>query len=648
MNVNIKLVFVVIIFFSLVGCQSNGKQSTSSVLPNNSTCSIGSKQCCGKVRGSFLGGWFDYYERGLSYADCLMWPEAYADLSIAISKRGYDKRRVYTLGMHFVTNYFPHREIGVVLYNQGKYQEAHKHLKISLKQFPSTKAENYLNKTRIKLQQVIVNEKSSPNIALISKEKWSNQKGRTLELIITDDSFIDKIWIDGNLFIWQDVTIIDKSPVSIQRAKPSIKINKVISTHKAKIVVEAQDIFGNKTTKIIKNRIDVLQPEISISNVDENEFGEIIVEGIISDLHSGIEWINVGEGRIKLSGKNSFEFSFVAESDVFNISTQDIAGNTLSISRPVKLAQALSIDLQSTDSINTQENSWILSGWIESSDNITSYSINDQKFTTNGTRLHISYEQNLDEGINNVKLTVNDASGNSISQTTQITRTVPHHLNNNERLLMALFPFSCDQNTGVSCENSLDVYQRMDEEVRARKRFQLVERATLSDQLDSLKICELMVTDKCAWQAAQLIKTQSMFVGEMIIRKSPSGSSEEVYARIIDADNGSVLISFDAYRENLSKDTEHEETINKQLYVKLHERFPLLSTESLSVDGNEITADFDSEFKFWKNMPMKIFNDEKACAQGIVVKNNSVNNGKTKVELNNNCKAKGKKRLVTL
>jgi hypothetical protein len=221
-------------------------------------------------------------------------------------------------------------------------------------------------------------------------------------------------------------------------------------------------------------------------------------------------------------------------------------------------------------------------------------------------------------------------------------------MKNNERLIMALFPFSCDQNTGMNCKNSVRDYQAMDEQVRERKRFHLVERATLSDQLDSLKICELMVTDKCAWQAAQLIKTQSMFVGEMILRKSPSGTSEEVYARIIDADNGSVLISFDAYLENNSEDQKNEESINKQLYVKLHERFPLLSTESVSIDGNEITADFSSEFKFWKNMPMKIFNDDKACAQGVVVKNSSAQKGKTKVELNNTCKAKGKKRLVTL
>jgi len=641
----IKLVLSTIIFLSLVSCQSNGNKNTSVSTPS---CTKGSVQCCGKTRGTFLGDWFDYYERGLSYADCLMWPEAYKDLATAISKRGQDKRRVYTLGMHFLTNYFPHREIGIVLYNQGKYKKAQEHLKISLEQFPSTKAEHYLNKTRIKLKTIIDIEKSAPNIALNSKATWSNQKGRTLELTITDDTFVDKIWIDGNLFIWQDVTLIDKTPVSIQRAKSSITINKTITSNKPEITIEAQDIFGHKTTKIIENRVDVLQPKISISSIEENEFGEIIVEGIISDHQSGIKWINVGEGDVQASGKNDVEFSFVAQSDFFNISVLDIAGNDLNISRAVTFTKPLAIDLQSADVINTQESTWILSGWIESSNNIIYYSINDEKITTNSTRLHISHEHSLEEGHNNVKLTVQDASGKIVSKTIQITRTVPHHLNKNERLLMALFPFSCDQNTGLSCDSSLKIYQEMDEEVRARKRFQLVERATLSDQLDSLKICELMVTDKCAWQAAQLIKTQSMFVGEMIIRKSAAGSSEEVYARIIDADNGSVLISFDAYLETNNKNQVSEESINTQLYVKLHERFPLLSTESLSVDGNEIIADFNSGFEFWKNMPMKIFNDDEACAQGNVVKQSAVQKGKIIVELNNRCKAKGNKRLVTL
>ncbi len=45
---------------------------------------------------------------------------------------------------------------------------------------------------------------------------------------------------------------------------------------------------------------------------------------------------------------------------------------------------------------------------------------------------------------------------------------------------------------------------------------------------------------------------------------------------------------------------------------------------------------------------MKLFSDEKAYAQGLVVEQSSGSSGKAKIELNDRYKAKGKKRLVTL
>ncbi len=677
----VKLTFASITFFLLVSCQSNGINSTpSNSAANTPSCTKGSVQCCGKTRGTFLGDWFDYYERGLSYADCLMWQSAYNDLSTAVSKRSKDKRRVYTLGMHFITNYFPNRELGVVLYNQGKYAQAKKHLELSLVQFPSTKAEVYLNKTRIELQEVKDKEQTAPTFLLHSQTsdsqvQWSNKKGRALSLTVKDDTFINRIWINGEELIWQDVTQVGKTPVSIKRAKPEVHINTVLTTNKTEILIEAQDIFGNKSSKRMANPIDIIQPEIMITRIEENDFGEIEIEGVISDHQSGIKWFDIGEGKINTSAKNastensgktiinnSLDFSFIAQGSSFEIRAQDNAGNELFLNRAVEFTQPLTIELQSSDVINTQENTWILSAWLESTHNINSYTINNQRVIGRGKRLHISHEIDLVEGMNTITLQVKDESGEMASKTVQVNRTIPHHLANSERLTLALFPFSCDQNTGAECENISQNHQLMDEQVRARKRFQLVERATLSDQLDSLKICELMVTDKCAWQAAQLVKTQSMFVGEMIVRKSPSSKSEEVYARIIDADNGSVLISFDAYLEgnNIegksieSKNGERkgEESINKQLYVKLHERFPLLSTQTLEIDGDEINANFDSQFQFWKNMPVKLFSDDKVCAQGLVVNQSSiqdsVQSSTIQIELNERCKGNGRKRLVTL
>ncbi|ETX02160.1 MAG: hypothetical protein ETSY1_04525 [Candidatus Entotheonella factor] len=62
------------------------------------------------------GQWWQYYERALSYAEGEYWDDAIADLKQAVGTRlgQKDQRRANTYGLHFVENYFPHRELGVI------------------------------------------------------------------------------------------------------------------------------------------------------------------------------------------------------------------------------------------------------------------------------------------------------------------------------------------------------------------------------------------------------------------------------------------------------------------------------------------------------------------------------------------------------
>ncbi len=97
----------------LPACQNTPKKnqySASGITKNN--------KACGVTRGSFLGSWFDYYERGLSFADCGLWQASEQDLKKALSKRSRDQRRAYSLGMHLISDYFPHRELGIALFHQ--------------------------------------------------------------------------------------------------------------------------------------------------------------------------------------------------------------------------------------------------------------------------------------------------------------------------------------------------------------------------------------------------------------------------------------------------------------------------------------------------------------------------------------------------
>ncbi len=101
----------------------------------------------GKIGGAFRHKWWNYYERGLSYADGEFYKEAQADLREAVRQRDKDQRMARTYGMHFI-DYFPHRELGIVYYQLGNSGLAKEELDLSLRQFPSAKARFYLDRVR--------------------------------------------------------------------------------------------------------------------------------------------------------------------------------------------------------------------------------------------------------------------------------------------------------------------------------------------------------------------------------------------------------------------------------------------------------------------------------------------------------------------
>ncbi len=95
---------------------------------------------------AFSGGkWYNYYNDGLKAMKNQQWARAIVNFKQAIKVKPNDTKRIKTYGMHFI-EYFPHREIGVCLYNLGQPAEAKRQLAISLKQEYSTRAQEYLNK----------------------------------------------------------------------------------------------------------------------------------------------------------------------------------------------------------------------------------------------------------------------------------------------------------------------------------------------------------------------------------------------------------------------------------------------------------------------------------------------------------------------
>ena len=131
----------------------------------------------GKTRGAFFRHrWWNYYERGLSFAEGEFYREAIADLTDAISQREIDQRMARTYGLHFI-DYFPHRELGVIYYQMGNLDGARSELEISLSQFPSAKARFYLDRVRKGLIQSKAEVVMPPKLTLDfgTDEVWTRE-----------------------------------------------------------------------------------------------------------------------------------------------------------------------------------------------------------------------------------------------------------------------------------------------------------------------------------------------------------------------------------------------------------------------------------------------------------------------------------------
>ena len=131
-----RLIIIPILFvFSVLALHGCVSPSTSPVR------SAGTDVLSANGKGStfFRHRWWNYYQRGISYADNRQWPQAIADFSAAIDQRDGDQRMARTYGMHFI-DYFPSRELGILFFEIGQYEDAREVLERSIASSPSAKA----------------------------------------------------------------------------------------------------------------------------------------------------------------------------------------------------------------------------------------------------------------------------------------------------------------------------------------------------------------------------------------------------------------------------------------------------------------------------------------------------------------------------
>ena len=594
----------------------------------------------GVTKGLFRERWWNFYERGCSFASGKFWDEAVADFKEALRQRDRDGYRARTYGMHFV-DYFPHRELGITYYYTGQYPEAIDELSTSLSQVETAKAKYFLNKARKEVLQQTRSDVLPPLIVNLSP--GDGHVTNLLEIALTglaeDDTFISSIAINDVLLF-------------IELAKKKIPFSqKVLLKPRENLIhIEAKDLAGKVTTQEIKVLVDREGPLVVINEPSEAEVvksNKVTVRGFLWD-ESGIASFVLKEKSLALNGRKESSFSqevvltegrnslpFEARDSAGNLTrgelhlvcNQKASASEMSLPSLIKLAFLHNVftdyggyhllaravtDNQAPPSIRLKEltdsqtvyyDTIFIEGSTAGQSEIREISINNVPLRIRpGRHLFFNYLAQLQEGINRFNLKVTDAYGNTTAKTIAVTRKTPRVKKIGSRLAVAVLPF--EQRDGRSTLGSL-VYDGLVDAFVNQARFNIVGRERdFEVALRELKLSQTDLVDKRkALTLGRIVSAEGIISGT--VTETPH--SIEVYARFIDTETSTILAAKDVFEQDKSLPTLH--FILKGLALKFEQSFPLLEGRVVKSEGKKVYIDKGSDSKLKKEMKVIVFRE---------------------------------------
>ena len=235
----------------------------------------------GVTGGSFRGRWWNYYERGRSYADGGYWAEAAADFRAALAQRDVDQRWARTYGLHFVNDYFPNRELGIAEFHLGNTNTAIERLETSFDQARSARAAWYLDEARETDVSLRDGDKTPPVLRVSVLGDGGSVAALETQLHITasDDTFVRKLFVNG------EPLPLDVSVSAIKRTK-SVRLEPGDN----EFTIEAEDMAGQRTAERVNVVGDHDGPAVRFD-------GPIAVPGMVTGVamdDAGVAEVRVG------------------------------------------------------------------------------------------------------------------------------------------------------------------------------------------------------------------------------------------------------------------------------------------------------------------------------------------------------------------
>ena len=563
----------------------------------------------GKVQGSFRGRWWNYYERGLSYADGRFFEEAAQDFRTAIQKREKDQRMARTYGMHFV-DYFAHRELGIVCFQMGDLEEAEKELGLSLSQFPSAKASFYLNRVRKGLIEETGRDIAPPRLRLdIEKDEvWTREDPVLISGTAEDQNFVSAVTIQG-------------APLYLEGSKRQVSFKEDLSIDQGPHTIEvvAQNLTGKTSRRHVLIHVDREGPLIILEDVyaDPNGPGGLVtIKGSAYD-EAGITHLTLNGAQIPIKGRREVSFSkelpthlsdvdLVAVDRLGNRTSAHIELNAPSTRRtPLMVAcreiagsRLLMADLFGPKDTRPPEisiNGWTdsqsvylkkiyLDGHVVDENSLERVTLNDKPILIRkGKRIFFNHIVKLKEGQNSLTIEAVDEAGNRACKKILVTRIVPKPLQLAERLSLAVFPFV---QQGTVLEAGRSFQDNLIGALVEQSRFRVVERDRLDLILEEQKLSRTKLADKkTALRLGRLVAAQTILNGTML----ETSTGIEIVCHVIDTETSEILAVEDVYDE--IKEHQALRTLAQGMAIKVHRRFPLVSGTVIQQEGDTIFTD---------------------------------------------------------
>lgn len=270
----------------------------------------------------YRGKWWNYYVRGRWFAEGGFYDEAAQDFRKAISLRSQDQRSARSYGMHF-WEYFAHRELGVIYYHQGKYEDAKKELEMSRSTADSARAKYYLNKSNEAMIKMTKMDIKPPEIRITSHTNGQvvNTPAAHIRGVATDDAYVNGMSIQGRRLF-------------IELAERNLSFDETVSLQRGEnvISIEATDLSDKSARQDMKLMLDLRPPVLYLDDIriqKRDGRNSAIVTGTITDDH-GVQRLSINDTEIPITPGKEVKFQHeivLTDGHTFSLRAVDVAGN---------------------------------------------------------------------------------------------------------------------------------------------------------------------------------------------------------------------------------------------------------------------------------------------------------------------------------